>query len=261
MINYFSKTSVIIRLYHNEVCHRSTVTGFIYQFNNKKFLITNWHVVTGVNSETGRNIDSQGFKPNLLIIENSIIEHYRIELYSNNYALWYEHPRFKDQVNNFNIQKADVVAIPLEDNKIFNPINQNEFIRNDIKMEIGTSVFVLGYPKGINVNGTPIWKNATIATEPYIDVDSIPKIYIDTATREGMSGAPVIVKLWTESNSLVNNGKLAARFVGIYSGRIPKVGTIALSEEDVFLSQLGVVYKEKLIDEIINSKFNGQGQF
>lgn len=81
------------------MCHRSTATGFIYQFNNKKFLITNWHVVTGVNSETGRNIDSQGFRPNLLIIENSIIENYRIELYSNNYALWYEHQRFKDQVN------------------------------------------------------------------------------------------------------------------------------------------------------------------
>lgn len=163
------------------------------------------------------------------------------------------------------IQKADVVAIPLEYNKIFNPINQNEFIRHDIKMEIGTSVFVLGYPKGINVSGIPIWKNATIATESYIDVDSIPKIYIDAATRKGMSGAPVIVKpdigFWTESNSLVNNGKLAARVVGIYSGRIPKAGTIALSEEDVFLSQLGVVYKEKLIDEIINSKFNGQGQF
>jgi hypothetical protein len=52
--------------------------------------------------------------------------------------------------------------------------------------------FVLGYPRGMSGGGHfPVWKRATIATEPDIDLDGLPRFYIDTATREGMSGSPV----------------------------------------------------------------------
>ena len=54
-------------------------------------------------------------------------------------------------------------------------------------------MFVLGYPKGISGGrGFPIWKRASIATEPDIQHDGLPKLLVDTATREGMSGAPVV---------------------------------------------------------------------
>ena len=39
---------------------------------------------------------------------------------------------------------------------------------------------------------TPIWKKSTIASEPDIDINNLPCFYIDSTTREGMSGAPVV---------------------------------------------------------------------
>lgn len=60
-------------------------------------------------------------------------------------------------------------------------------------LRVATDVFVLGYPKGISGGGEfPIWKRASIATEPDIQLGTLPKMLVDTATREGMLGAPVI---------------------------------------------------------------------
>jgi len=61
------------------------------------------------------------------------------------------------------------------------------------KVRAGMDAFVLGYPLGISGGAKfPIWKRASIASEPDIDVDSLPKIVIDTATREG-----ILVRLYT----------------------------------------------------------------
>ena len=40
----------------------------------------------------------------------------------------------------------------------------------------------------------PIWKRGSIASEPEIPIDGKPMFYIDTATRQGMSGAPVFAQ-------------------------------------------------------------------
>jgi hypothetical protein len=81
--------------------------------------------------------------------------------------------------------------------------------------------------------------------------EKIPNgFYIDTATREGMSGSPVI-KYRRRSLSLITEESLYrfhAEFIGVYSGRIvPK---------DLLDAQLGMVWRAKCIDEIIKG-----GQF
>ena len=72
--------------------------------------------------------------------------------------------------------------------------------------------------------------------------------YIDTATREGMSGAPVIMYR-KRPVILYGDGKLSehhAEFIGIYSGRvIPK---------DLIEVQLGKVWKKSCLPQIINGK-------
>ena len=112
--------------------------------------------------------------------------------------------------------------------------------------------FVIGYPRGMSGGGNfPIWKRATIATEPDLDLDDLPKFYIDTATREGMSGSPVYaqeVGYWLPEGisdpSQASIGK-GHRFVGVYSGR--------LGAEDEFKAQLGVVWKESALISLVES--------
>jgi hypothetical protein len=161
--------------------------------------------------------------------------------------------------------KVDVVAIPVCSKKeipehvFINPINSYNFDFNP--PEVGDDVFVLGYP--FNLNGgmeLPIWKRGSIATEPYFDLDNIPKILIDTATRPGMSGSPVIYQrtglienyVGEKNTKNLSIGTIRG-FLGVYSGRI---GT-----NNELQAQLGIVWKKKIIEEIIREQTLGTIDF
>jgi hypothetical protein len=66
----------------------------------------------------------------------------------------------------------------------------------DIPIEIGSDVFILGYPLGFShFMGTPIWKRGSIASEPHLMTqDSKRRVVLDATTRMGMSGGPVIMR-------------------------------------------------------------------
>src|SRR4051812_28778574 len=88
--------------------------------------------------------------------------------------------------------------------------------------------FVLGYPEGmIGPGRTPIWKRGSIASEPGYNWRDKPSFLIDTATRNGMSGAPVVARHSGVLNLGLGPGLsrdsiigTVTKFVGIYSGRI-----------------------------------------
>ena len=124
----------------------------------------------------------------------------------------------------------------------------------DMRERIGEDVFVLGYPRGLTGGALlPIWKRGTIATEPMFDHHQLPRFLIDTATREGMSGAPVIARANSGSYQDTSGVSVMAlrsqnlspptKFVGIYSGRIP--GAIDLE------AQVGIVWKARVVEEIV----------
>jgi hypothetical protein len=84
-----------------------------------------------------------------------------------------------------------------------------------LKIGIGDNCFVVGYPTGIqNVTAdgpTPIWKAATIASEPrYTGVDQ--PLLIDTWGERGLSGGPAF------SEKKIGHTE-HHRLIGIYSGR------------------------------------------
>ncbi|MNF04741.1 hypothetical protein D3C80_2043280 [compost metagenome] len=77
-------------------------------------------------------------------------------------------------------------------------------------------------------------------------------MYIDSASRSGMSGSPVIY-IERRPIALLNTdyqveSRNRTKIVGIYSGRI--------GAQDELLAQLGIVWKFKVVDEIVNNKMN-----
>lgn len=122
-----------------------------------------------------------------------------------------------------------------------------EPLNEETPVHVGSDVFILGYPFGITGGEKlPIWKRASIASEPAIDLDGLPKIFVDTASRPGMSGSPVILKQRRQATIIQGNliSRYSMRFIGIYSGRI--------GSNDQLQAQLGIVWKAHVIDEIIN---------
>lgn len=228
-------------------------TGFFYAHNKRTFLVTNWHVVTGINPNTSTVLHSGGAVPDTLALcvsgtkttanggqgvrwtwrNLSLLD-------SDNKPIWTEHPTYG--------RKVDIVAIPLSglDETAIRPANAQDLDLEKLRLYPSMATFVLGFPRGMSGGGHfPIWKRATIATEPELDIDGLPRLYIDTATREGMSGAPVYaqeVGYWlpdgTTDPDQGSFGK-GMSFIGIYSGRI--------GAEDEFKAQLGIVWKESAL--------------
>ena len=149
-----------------------------------------------------------------------------------------EHPK---------LSGIDVVALPLEhiqDAELY-PINEMGEV--PMKVSIGIDAFILGFPFGVNVSAFPILKRASIASEPLVWVADQPRFYVDTASRPGMSGSPVIIRSWgsytSEEGGLNIGPAVSTRFIGIYSGR--------LGAEDELHAQLGIVWRAELVRQII----------
>lgn len=252
-IDDYSKASYYVEPHFNDT-KLSSATCFFLRNEGDIFLITNWHVVTGKNPNTGMCLRSDGAIPNNLVIslfdeksEYAKWIEYRVELYdANGDKIWHEHPSYKE--------KIDAVAIKINipsDNYLVFPVNELEEPFNETTVaNVSDDVFVLGFPFGIKAGGNlPIWKRASLASEPDVNMDDLPKIFIDTASRSGMSGSPVIYKQRRPVTVLDQAEQKISRyftkFIGVYSGRI---GT-----DDELKAQLGIVWKASAISEIIAS--------
>ncbi len=117
----------------------------------------------------------------------------------------------------------------------------------------GDDAFVLGYPLRPDDTGLPLplWKRATIATEVEYHM---PYYLIDTATRPGMSGAPVFARhsglLAADSDPSHGQPGAFYRFAGIYTGRV-------LHTEPEFQAQVGKAFKPDAIEEMLEAKNSG----
>jgi hypothetical protein len=84
--------------------------------------------------------------------------------------------------------------------------------------------FILGYPFGNAPPAFPVWKRGSIASEPDLVWMTTGYYLVDTASRPGMSGSPVILRDWTNDYVVeavrAFNDKPATNFLGVYSGRL-----------------------------------------
>jgi hypothetical protein len=147
-----------------------------------------------------------------------------------------------------------VVAVPL-------PIEENDPIVNlypinvlksegDLAVRIGMDVYILGYPFGAEPPGFPVWKRGSIASEPDLTRIGTGYMLVDTASRPGMSGAPVIRRSWgvhlLEHDATSQTSWPESKFIGIYSGR--------RHTKDPSDAQLGMVWPVNDIQEVIIGK-------
>ncbi|MFD2262960.1 serine protease [Lacibacterium aquatile] len=248
LIEQYSVSVSPLEMFFGEI-FLSKGTAFFWISSGQTYLVTNWHNVTGVNPITGDNISSTGGRPNKikfdLFIKGDLNRQITatMDLFVDDVPSWLEHPIYG--------RKVDVVCLQLNIPKTTEVFPINSLKKEDLQLRVGADVFVIGYPLGLGK--LPIWKRASIATEPQLNVDDKPLIYVDTATSSGMSGSPVIRR--SEMGVLENGDTLLGggpsfRFIGVYSGRL-------VSPAGSLEAQLGFVWKAQVIDEIINGQARG----
>lgn len=222
-------------------------TGFIWKSASRYFLVTNWHVVTCRRFPTGENLHEHGGRPNKLRVLFNIRQQdfgkqqHDITIRDDaNKPLWLIHPS----------RRVDIAVIPLPydgTEPVFNLHAINAVRDPDLYVGIGMDVFILGYPFGAEPPAYPVWKRGSIASEPDLARMTTDYLLVDTASRPGMSGAPVIIRSWSHhlfaDGSFSVDGRAASKFIGVYSGRL----WTKKSDE----AQLGMVWPGSFIDEII----------
>lgn len=217
-------------------------TGFIVVHNSVNYLITNWHIVTCRDPNTGQPLSNTGAAdPTILDIWfhvsgklGSWVLKTENLFDSVGNKRWIEHP---------NGQQVDVVALPISnysDVSIY-PLDRN-LASTDLILFPSEPVSIVGFPLGLASAGKfPIWKTGHIASDIDLDYNGKPVFLIDATTKSGMSGSPVIARrtgfiITSRGNNI---GGQETRFLGIYSGRIQDQ------------SDIGMVWKPMIIDAIL----------
>lgn len=222
-----------------------TATAFAtVKDGNRLYLITNRHVVTGRNNDTGVCIHSQGGIPDNLVVWHNAggaIGNWlavRCDLYDGDLPRWIEHPTLGE--------KADFVALPIDFRTDINVFAIGLGVQN-VDMFVGPAdpVSVIGFPFGFSATGRyAIWSTGFMASEPDLDQEGLPLFYIDCRSRKGQSGSPVYAHrngglVTLRDGNQVSYGHEVSTFLGVYSGR--------LNEE----SDIGRVWKREAIEQLV----------
>ena len=143
----------------------------------------------------------------------------------------------------------DIAIIKINQDHYSN-VNFHHYILEDntnIQLNPSDTLSIIGFPFGLKSQGLlPIWITGFLASDYDIDYDKLPCFLIDSRTRKGQSGSPVIIarhdgQYIDKNGNFTITGTSKICFFGIYTGRINKD------------SDIGYVWKTKAIKEIINS--------
>lgn len=252
-LDQFTLTTVPLEQYFDDT-PLGQGTGFMWKLRDQYYLVTNWHVLAMCDFFTRANLRKDAGRPNILRtlfnIRSGSFDKQRWDITirdADDRPLWLVHPG----------RRADIAVLPLPfrpEELIIALYPLNILANAALRIEIGMEVFILGYPFKIEPPAYPVWKRGSIASEPQLARLTTDYMLVDTASRPGMSGAPVIRRSWT--NHMVDPGVVALvdtplnKFIGVYSGRVPT--------DHPHEAQIGLVWDGSLIDEIIAGNMRDQ---
>lgn len=238
-------------------------TGFFLKCDEAWHIVSNWHVLSGRDPQTGKPRRKDGAVPDTCRFwSGSLVE--------NSHILWTQHELLLVDPNSGAStwkqhqlgQRIDIAALPVDTSLIglakdfLDPTGN----RPNMWVSPGSDLLIPGYPLGLSSNGRmPIWKRASLASSLQFGHSMHEYFFVDTATREGMSGAPCLAiaahtqfyEMVPETSKiqLVTDMPGVWRFLGVYSGR--------KNPSDSFEAQIGVVWRENLALDIITSGYPG----
>lgn len=251
-VNPITTSSVPIGAY-DRAGRLADATAFIAHAGGTDFLVTNRHVVTGLDNITHRSLDRELRRPVSVRwsaqATTGATHAQSVDLYDEDFnPRWLEHSEHGPA--------ADVVAVPLGvhgETELYmaRPVDTGSMSseRSVPEISVSNTVFVVGYPLAHN-GGLPaaaVWTQGTVASEMQLNVfEHYPTFFIDSTTHQGLSGAPVYALTSERTrfrgpSSWSSGWPPAHIFLGIYSGRAwPN-------------SNLGFVWKAVLVDELVGS--------
>jgi hypothetical protein len=219
----------------------STGTAFVAADGGRRFLVTNWHVTTGRIPGSELPAGSSAALPSHLVVWQNAASQLGtwVQVVYSLYdqagaALWLVDPHDGGAF--------DIAALPLADDPSVD-LYPYDVTDPAVLVTPTTDVSIVGFPFGLRTaGGIGVWSRGTVASEPDFDFDGKPTFLVDSRTRPGQSGSPV---LFHSSQVPSADGGMAiysapqTYLLGIYSGRV--------SEQ----SDLGIVWRTNAIRRVV----------
>ncbi|ELP69699.1 trypsin-like peptidase domain-containing protein [Streptomyces turgidiscabies] len=242
-------------------------TGFLVGVPDDFWLVTAGHVVSGRNTETGELEDDRGLWPDYLRVRFARQgEGGEFEPVDQEVALYADGDEAQVPVwRSPAQQRADVAAVPIGsvpegavDAFLLTgwPTVRDLYPQDrragagaeadaELPLRVMDRLYVLGFPFG-DTGSWPfaVWTAAPVASEPLARWNGLPGFLLDSRTRSGQSGAPVLMHI-RPGEMVLAGGEVhvheewVTALVGVYSGR--------LNEN----SDLGMVWTTEVLDEIL----------
>src|ERR1700754_783664 len=209
-------------------------TGFIWRHAERVFLITNWHNFSGQNpfdsshlNKGGRIPDAIRFYPTTPVDPEQHLARHQISMplfETFHRPFWTQHRHFYDlRIDIAIIELTNIAGLP----PIADYIALNRFDEEPkLFSHVGSDVFIVGYPfiEFDDLLKFPLWKRGSLASEPLVGWKKKPLFLVDSASRPGMSGSPVIRKVFGPAPipkdgeyEIKGDNVMGQEFIGVYS--------------------------------------------
>jgi len=207
-------------------------SGCFWRHDQRLFLITARHVLSGLSPFDDSLMSKNGYIPRKISVFASVLadgknwerKRIDIEVTKEDKRLWLEDPEFE-------VYRTDIAALEIGLAKpapIF-CLNDDTNLFNELLTMVGSDCVIAGYPN-TNIDGLmlPIWRRGTIASEPKLPIDGKPLFLVDASTSPGFSGAPVFrrhvgplpVEGTNGTYSIKIDNIVSTWFIGVYAGRL-----------------------------------------
>jgi hypothetical protein len=199
-------------------------TGFLVRHEERLYLITNWHVLTGRNPVTGDSLGGSASLPEYVEVSFPVIlggdlcwTVQRLDLYDTHTgkARWLVHPYAPPMDGG-----TDVVALPIDAEPPSVYAHRLEDALDARELSPGAELSIVGYPFGVKSHAS-VWSRATVASEPRHGFNNDPVYLVDARSRPGQSGSPVVAR--DSRLPIDERGKsptVSWTLAGVYSGRV-----------------------------------------
>lgn len=223
-------------------------TAFMVEWAGCDWLITNWHIAAGRNRLDGQPMHSSCATPDTLVVwhnaHTSTMGHHQwraveYDLFDDQgIPKWFEHPKLG--------RRVDVVALRVDhpSELAYYPYPVDN-LTTPLAVGVTEDVNIIGFPFGLRAGGSiAVWSRGTIASDPEVDFDDLPCFLVDSRTRKGQSGSPVILYSTPAGGHRTPSGltfsdDTLVHVLGVYSGRVNPE------------SDLGVVWKTQALRDIL----------
>jgi S1-C subfamily serine protease len=192
----------------------TNASGFFFARDGRLYLVTSRHVMF---DETSKHYPDR-IQVELHVDPENIARStgFSIPLYRDGRSLWRQG---RDEAGDIDVALIELERAAMPASAVYRAFTPNHLYRPGLRIEIGSSLLVLGFPLGFHdtLHHLAVVRQAGLASSFGMRFQGQGYFLTDARTHRGGSGAPVVMRI---AKPGTGHADLPWRLLGIHSGRL-----------------------------------------